>query len=232
MNRKCHSCQTDKILDKSNFHRHSRNILGFSYQCKECAGKVHKKWYKINGSKIKKARRQSNLELDRWKSAKYRAKLKNKIISHYSNNKIKCACQGCSVTEIEFLTIDHINGGGNKHKRQENMKGGSGLYKWLIKNNYPDGFQVLCYNCNCANIDEMINKTKGPRKSGLLRQEAMSILHKLTGWFTMASFVELIPRLKGTSKQNAYLLLKYMVRDSILEKKKLSEVSVLYRVKM
>jgi len=28
--------------------------------------------------------------------------------------------------------------------------GGNGLPYWLKKNNWPEGFQVLCYNCNSA----------------------------------------------------------------------------------
>jgi len=49
----------------------------------------------------------------------------------------------------EFLTIDHINGGGNKQKQEI---GGAGikLYLWMKRNNYPSGFQVLCMNCNFA----------------------------------------------------------------------------------
>lgn len=53
----------------------------------------------------------------------------------------KCAC--CGETEEVFLSIDHINGGGGKHRREI----GNGLYGWLKKNNFPPGFQVLCMNC-------------------------------------------------------------------------------------
>lgn len=41
------------------------------------------------------------------------------------------------------LSIDHIKGGGNKHLKL--IKGN--LYNWLIKNNFPTGFQTLCMNC-------------------------------------------------------------------------------------
>ena len=33
----------------------------------------------------------------------------------------------------------------NKHRKET---GGANLYVWLRKNNYPIGFQILCYNCN------------------------------------------------------------------------------------
>ena len=64
------------------------------------------------------------------------------VFSHYGN---KCFC--CGEKEYSFLTIDHIEGEGNKH-RQEIGKAGSGFYKWLITNGFPAGFQLLCLNCN------------------------------------------------------------------------------------
>ena len=59
----------------------------------------------------------------------------------------KCACPGCSETNKAFLCIDHIDGGGNKHRKSI---GQSNFFRWLRQNNYPPGFQVLCANCNQA----------------------------------------------------------------------------------
>ena len=61
-----------------------------------------------------------------------------------------CAC--CGETTYAFLTIDHINGGGRKH-REEIGDSSKSLLKWLIGNDFPDGFQVLCFNCNRAKHD-------------------------------------------------------------------------------
>lgn len=49
-------------------------------------------------------------------------------------------------TDIRILTIDHINGGGAKHRKQLGNSA-SRFYRWLIKHNYPEGYQVLCMNC-------------------------------------------------------------------------------------
>lgn len=68
-------------------------------------------------------------------------------ITHYSNGSNACAC--CGERTLEFLVIDHVNGGGNRH-RAEIGKGGSAIGLWLRRNNYPEGFQVLCHNCNQA----------------------------------------------------------------------------------
>lgn len=60
-----------------------------------------------------------------------------------------CSC--CGETQYEFLTFDHVNGKTEEDKKKpRHLMGGAYLYLWLKKNNYPEGFQILCYNCNCA----------------------------------------------------------------------------------
>ena len=72
----------------------------------------------------------------------WREKLRNKVFDYYGR---RCEC--CGENTIEFLTIDHMNGDGHQHREKI---GQSSLYRWLEKNNFPDGYQVLCYNCNIA----------------------------------------------------------------------------------
>lgn len=56
----------------------------------------------------------------------------------------KCAC--CGETQYEFLSIDHVDGGGAKHRKEV----GTNIGLWLKRNGYPVGFRVLCHNCNQA----------------------------------------------------------------------------------
>ena len=58
----------------------------------------------------------------------------------------RCAC--CGEGEPVFLIIDHVIGGGNKHRKK--LGGAHAVFRWLRKNDWPDGFQVLCHNCNWA----------------------------------------------------------------------------------
>lgn len=69
-------------------------------------------------------------------------KRRMEVLIHYSGDPPICNC--CGETSVEFLTIDHINGGGCKHRERI----GSGLYSWLKNSGFPGGFRVLCYNCN------------------------------------------------------------------------------------
>lgn len=80
--------------------------------------------------------------------AKYGKKLRLDCLVAYGGAEPKCAC--CGERHLAFLAIDHIGGGGNKHRKENNIGSGKGFYCWLRRNNFPQGFRVLCHNCNMA----------------------------------------------------------------------------------
>jgi hypothetical protein len=69
--------------------------------------------------------------------------LRDQVFGHYGT---VCAC--CGTTEN--LTIDHVNGGGTKHREELGGIGGIQFYVWLIRNGFPEGFQTLCNPCNIS----------------------------------------------------------------------------------
>jgi len=77
-----------------------------------------------------------------------RRKRKEICFSHYSiGEKIRCAI--CGINDIDVLTLDHINGGGYKERKNFcKGRGGDRMYSFLKKNNYPSGYRILCFNCN------------------------------------------------------------------------------------
>lgn len=77
-----------------------------------------------------------------------RQKLRAEALAAYGGS---CAC--CGEGREPFLTIDHVEGSGNVHRRQvggSNLSGGETSYRWLKNRGWPEGFQVLCANCNMA----------------------------------------------------------------------------------
>lgn len=72
---------------------------------------------------------------------KLRLRLRKEIIDALGG---KCEC--CGETSFYFLTVDHINGGGNKERRMI----GNGNYPFYLKREgYPkDKYRCLCMNCN------------------------------------------------------------------------------------
>ena len=85
---------------------------------------------------------------DEWNARQRANKRRQKVemLTHYSGGIPKCAC--CGETLIEFLTIDHIQG--RKAFGHPRALCGEALHRWIRKNEYPSGFQVLCWNCNAA----------------------------------------------------------------------------------
>ena len=78
------------------------------------------------------------------KTKRLGAILKNEVFEAYGG--WRCVC--CGEEERAFLTMDHMENNGSKMRR-EGIHGHSyQFYRWLKKNGFPSGFQVLCSNCN------------------------------------------------------------------------------------
>jgi hypothetical protein len=79
------------------------------------------------------------------------SELKYDVFLHYSKNKIQCNC--CGENEFEFMTVDHIEGiQKTKHPKLRSVF----LYRWLVKNNFPEGYQILCYGCNLLKSNNLV----------------------------------------------------------------------------
>lgn len=136
MSRFCSVCKV--ILIETNWRRCDKKN-GW-YICKDCFHNKRNEDYKKNLGERRKANRRRN--------RRYTIQLKQKVIRHYSNGTMACANpfrqHEKPYTDIRALSIDHPNGGGNQQRKK--LKG-SAFYRWLIKNNYPEGYQVLCGSC-------------------------------------------------------------------------------------
>ncbi len=135
----CKACGEAKDLDFFKKNRTPRP--GCSDFCTPCSRNRHApkraaqrdyfaQWYQKN-----KTRRRAR---DREQARS----LRKQVLDHYGR---RCAC--CGETFEEFLTIDHIDGGGAEQKRNLNH---NSLYLWLRKQGMPEGFRTLCYSCNIA----------------------------------------------------------------------------------
>jgi len=140
LSRKFYKKNAEKLREKS------RKIYA---QNPEKAIQKTKKWQINNPQKYKESHdkyRQNNLEKIRENDRKRNAAFKLKVFIHYSHGTLKCNC--CGEMTFGFLTLDHINNDG--HRQRKKGLNSTGLMPYLIKNNYPSGFQILCYNCNCG----------------------------------------------------------------------------------
>lgn len=89
---------------------------------------------------------------------RYRMELKVEILTHYGRGKLRCVTKGCAVTDIDMLTLDHIEDNGAEHRRTLGNK--SRVYRSLKQQNYPEGFQTLCANHQLKKRDSASRATK------------------------------------------------------------------------
>jgi hypothetical protein len=118
--------------------------------CKECQ-KVRR-----SPEEYKSARNEESRVFYAKTASKYRkqtrermAALKLEVLTYYSpEHVLGCCWENCTVTDIDMLSLDHINNDGAEHRRSLNIgaKGGEKLYRWAKKESFPDGFQTLCMN--------------------------------------------------------------------------------------
>lgn len=131
--------------------RESLNINGeLHLSCSRC-----ERWLPINlfynsdKSGLRHPKRSKCIDCERIS----RQELKTEVFLHYSKD-LKCQCPKCEIKDINFLTLDHVNNDGAKHRKSlggiKKQWTGERIYSWAKNNNYPTIFQILCYNCNLA----------------------------------------------------------------------------------
>lgn len=134
-----------KITQKEKEYKHAYYIKNI--EIKKAWQKNYGLAHKVERSIYNKEYRKTHSYKDYYKtsSEKYRQKIKLIALQYYGGNPPKCSC--CGEYRIEFLAIDHIDGGGSKHRKERK---GQSIYQWLKINNYPNGYRVLCHNCNMS----------------------------------------------------------------------------------
>lgn len=129
----CPRCQQEKPLKM--FGSRSDRIGQPRSRCRKCVSQETNVYQKNNPEKRKA-----------W-SAQEALRRKMECMSFYSNGQPKCNC--CGELEIHFLALDHVEDDGGERRKAGEPTGG-GLYRLLKREGYPEGFQVLCHNCNMA----------------------------------------------------------------------------------
>src|SRR5687768_12949862 len=107
-------------------------------------------WQKANperanaaGARFRKKKWLTDPEYRKQKIARERARrarIRLEALAHYGG---KCYC--CGETELAFLALDHIYGGGNAHRKTVPH-----IQIWAKQNNWPPILRVACHNCNRA----------------------------------------------------------------------------------
>lgn len=147
----CPKCK--QTLPVKDFYPHKSHSDGLSSSCRECIKAYnHKRYHKVHKHDRKYKQRvrayqktwyEENRDRLRAQRQKNHRKKREKAIAAYGGS-----CQCCGETRFEFLALDHVNGGGNKHRQ----KVGNKIARWLVREGFPEDaeIRVLCHNCNSA----------------------------------------------------------------------------------
>lgn len=144
MEKTCKKCLITKPTTE--FYNNTWNKKPAS-RCKECVLKLGRIWWSKNRearNAQKASYRAKYPEKIKQFNYNWRRRQRDTVLEHYGKF---CAC--CGEDTYEFLSLDHINGGGTVERKAVINKAGS-FYHWVIKQNFPDHYQILCHNCNLA----------------------------------------------------------------------------------
>lgn len=102
---------------------------------------------RVDASRCPACRKKYLQEYRKRKSVRQRRRdryreIREEVIRGYGG---KCEC--CGEDRIEFLAIDHRNGGGRKERRTKSIYQ---ILRKIQEDSYPDEYRVLCHNCNSA----------------------------------------------------------------------------------
>jgi hypothetical protein len=131
----CPGCLETGLQPVSNFYVDRHTKSGRATRCKRCTKKrVQTYWTSHIKGRGNRTASQNKPQRE------YRRRLRLECIMAYGGR-----CQCCQASELQFLCIDHVGGGGNQHRRE---MVGNKFHLWLKRNGYPAGYRTLCHNCN------------------------------------------------------------------------------------
>lgn len=120
----CALCSVTLPATLENFYKHPNSKHGLMTRCKKCYDTYVRTKNRIS-----------------------RNRLREELLLHYSGGDyIHCVC--CGETRWEFMSLDHINGDGQKER--ESYSSANTYWASFRKRGFPPGYRTLCHNCNLA----------------------------------------------------------------------------------
>lgn len=141
MIKKCKDCERVVPIEEFYLTKNPQDRQRVSARCKPCGRKRYREYNSTPRARVAVKR--------------YALQIKTKVMTHYAGGIPQCAC--CKESNMKFLSMDHINNDGYLEERKKR----NALCLRLVREGYPSGFQVLCYNCN---FGKAINNGKCPHK--------------------------------------------------------------------
>lgn len=156
----CSLCKERKPV--SSFGKWAQSRDGLNHRCRDCHNRKNRESWEAVGSrsrrekyhrdalvrsKMLKAARNSRLKNSEKIAISKKQKHQELRLAALSSVGLECVC--CKETQLEFLSLDHINGGGRQHRKS--VGDSQKLYRQILTSSEIKSlFQTLCHNCNLA----------------------------------------------------------------------------------
>ena len=144
-------------VDKSDSDFSSKAIKNGDHRCKVCVVECVRVWRKKNPEKYRVSIKRNNCQRRdspaRMAVNRHCSLSRSHAIRRASYEALGGSCVCCGETQQYFLEIDHIEGGGQRHRKHLMMlKHGRTSYVYALRleilSGRTDGLQLLCSNCN------------------------------------------------------------------------------------
>jgi len=123
-----------KCGSRGPFYNQPTRPEGKGSWCKKCVAKQQRERRIYASGTIRKQRARRGLNS------------KIEVLTHYGKDgQLRCCWPGCSITDIDVLTLDHVNDDGADLRRKGQLAGRV-FYNWLKLHGYIKGLQTLCWN--------------------------------------------------------------------------------------
>lgn len=129
-----------RILSQKYAARHARK---WRKENPEACSKTGCKREKLEGFSLCQFHKDTHYKISR-QSAERR---KIRVLTHYGKSgKLQCCWIRCTVCDPDMLSLDHLDNDGAEARKSGYEGCGSGLYRKVEREKYPEGFQTLCHN--------------------------------------------------------------------------------------
>jgi hypothetical protein len=165
LTKKCGTCGIIKPIKEFHVRRSSGDA--HDIYCIDCDVKRKREKYKNHNELSPEEYKEWRIKENKIRKSE-KVRLKTEVLSHYCpDGIIKCLnpynIHPEEITDLDILTLDHINGDGYKDRGEDGRRksGGIMFYRKLKQGKYPSGLQVLCYNCQIKK--KVLNNEYGRR---------------------------------------------------------------------
>lgn len=124
--KECSVCH--ELKPTTEYYAQAKAPDGLNYWCKSCGAKYRKEYADKNRKTINEKKR---VYANKWKT---------EAMTVLGN-----ACCVCGIDDLRVLEIDHIDGGGNQHRKRRSRES---IWREIAIGETTSKFQLLCANCH------------------------------------------------------------------------------------